>query len=225
MNIYWLECTLSQALYLQSKTILDDESKPPAVRARGHQLHSLHIVSQNSRSVTLVILSTALRGQFAENSNAARAGCYCANMYALAKGIKQDPIRRWSLPDRVFFACGACHILAYAFLTRYPDAGFKPIWIKPAEGYTGNHVAVVKEDQVFDYHGHSSWSRLLEHTNRKASRWWPGWSAELVELPPDVLVSEAKSREYEGLWLREPGQFLHDAMPRAVEFLKRFPAP
>jgi hypothetical protein len=38
-------------------------------------------------------------------------------MYILANGsVKQDPVRRWSLPDRVFFACGACHILAYAFL-------------------------------------------------------------------------------------------------------------
>jgi hypothetical protein len=43
-----------------------------------------------------------------------------------------------------------------------------------------------------------------------------------VPLPRDVLVSEVKSRAVDGLWLREPGQFLHDALPRARHFLDRF---
>jgi hypothetical protein len=30
---------------------------------------------------------------------------------------------------------------------------------------------------------------------------------------------------YDGLWLREPSQFLHDALPRARRFLDRFSAP
>lgn len=46
-----------------------------------------------------------------------------------------------------------------------------------------------------------------------------------MELPPEVLVSEAKSRTYDGLWLREPKQFLHDALPRARRFLDRLPNP
>jgi hypothetical protein len=32
---------------------------------------------------------------------------------------KSNAEMRWALPDRVFFACGACHILAYAFLQRW----------------------------------------------------------------------------------------------------------
>ncbi|MGI9385865.1 MAG: hypothetical protein ACR2OX_00400 [Methyloligellaceae bacterium] len=146
-------------------------------------------------------------------------------MYLLGKGIKQDPVRRWALPDRVFFACGACHILAYAFLDRYPDLGFKPLWIKPANGFAGNHIVAVSGEDAFDYHGHSSWKRLLDHTKKKADHWWPGWHAELVELPMDVLISEPKSRAYDGLWLREHKQFLHDALPRARRFLDRFPPP
>jgi hypothetical protein len=146
-------------------------------------------------------------------------------MYVLAPGVKEDPVRRWSLPDRVFFASGACHILAYAFLKNYPRAGFTPLWIKPARGFTGNHIVVVRNNVVFDYHGFSSWSRHLEHTNAKANRWWPGWRAQLISLPMDVLISEPKSREYDGLWLREPKQFLHDALPRAERFLRRFPQP
>jgi hypothetical protein len=52
-----------------------------------------------------------------------------------------------------------------------------------------------------------------------------GLARPVIALPPDVLVSEEKSRRYEGLWLREPRQFLHDALPRARAFLRRFPAP
>jgi hypothetical protein len=143
-------------------------------------------------------------------------------MYVLPPGIKQDPHRRWALPDRIFFACGGCHILAYAFLMKYPHSGFSPLWIKPAKGFTGNHILVARGDSAFDYHGHSSLGRLLDHTKAKANRWWPGWTAELIDLPTEVLVSETKSRQYDGLWLREPKQFLHDALPRAQRFLTRF---
>jgi hypothetical protein len=38
-------------------------------------------------------------------------------------------------------------------------------------------------------------------------------------LPADVLISEQRSRQIEGRWLREPKQFLHDALPRARNFL------
>ena len=138
---------------------------------------------------------------------------------------KSDQAKRWALPDRVFFACGACHILAYAFLESYGARDRKAIWLKPALGFTGNHIFVDGTEWVFDYHGYSDRARFLTHTYSKARRWWPGWQASLVELPLDVLVSEEKSRTYDGLWLRQPEQFLHDALPRARAFLNRFPPP
>jgi hypothetical protein len=55
-------------------------------------------------------------------------------MYRLRPGIKQNPEKRWALPDRVFFACGACHILAYAFLRRFPDRDFRAVWIQAGPG-------------------------------------------------------------------------------------------
>jgi hypothetical protein len=146
-------------------------------------------------------------------------------MYRAPPGTKSDPEKRWALTERVFFACGACHILAYAFLETYRDAGFGAVWIKPASGFTGNHIVAVRDDRAFDYHGNSNWPALLAHTTAKANRWWPGWTATLVPLPSDVLISEPLSRTYDGLWLREPGQFLHDALPRAHAFLARFPPP
>lgn len=138
---------------------------------------------------------------------------------------KRDPVQRWALPDRIFFACGACHILAYAFLERYGSPDMQALWLRPAAGYTGNHIFIATDDSVFDYHGYTGRQRFLDHTFRKARHWWPGWDATLEALPRDVLVSEARSRTHEGLWLREPGQFLHDALPRARQFLDRFPAP
>lgn len=146
-------------------------------------------------------------------------------MFLLKHSVKRKPELQWALGDRQFFACGACHILAYAFLERYARAGFGAVWIKPAPGHIGNHVIATDGKLAFDYHGFSAWPHLLSHTVRKAERLIPGWSHTLVPLPHDVLISEAKSKTIDGLWLRGPEQFLHDALPRARAYLDRFTPP
>ena len=142
-------------------------------------------------------------------------------MYITKVG-RGDLAGKWALPDRIFFACGACHILAYVAIQTFPELDFKAIWIKPRPGYIGNHIVAVSGSTAFDYHGFSGWGTLLDHMTGKARRWWPGWDADLIELPADVLISEARSRTYEGLWLRQPDQFLHDALPRAHRFVGQF---
>jgi 8-oxo-dGTP diphosphatase len=99
------------------------------------------------------------------------------------------------------------------------------VWIKPDGGHIGNHVFVDGGDWAFDYHGYSAKPHFLAHVWRGARRRWPGWNGTLASLPRDVLISEQKSRTYDGLWLREPRQFLHDAMPRAYSYLDRFCEP
>jgi hypothetical protein len=138
---------------------------------------------------------------------------------------KNDPVKRWALPDRVFFACGACHVLVWAFFEQYPDQKATPLWISPKEGYIGSHIVVASDKWVFDYHGYSCREKYFKHTFAGAQRKWPGWHASPVELPVEVLVSEKLSRDYKGLWLREPDQFLHNALPRARSFLDRFQPP
>ncbi len=113
-------------------------------------------------------------------------------------------------------------MLAFAFLERYPDLGFRARWIKPAAGFTGNHIYVTDGINAFDYHGLTTEQRLLTFGFTRMRRFFPGWDATLVDLPTDVLVSEQRSREIEGLWLREPKQFLYDAVPRARSFLDKF---
>ena len=54
---------------------------------------------------------------------------------------ERDPRLRWSLPDRVFFACGACHILVYAFLERCGMPDERMVWLKPDAGFTGTMLS------------------------------------------------------------------------------------
>ena len=138
---------------------------------------------------------------------------------------KSDPAKRWNLPDRVFFACGACHILAHAFLDRHTTRTMQPLWLRPFEGYTGSHIIVMWNEWAFDYHGYSKRTDLIAHYFKRARQRWPGWNAELTLLPRNVLISEQKSKEIKGLWLREPDQFLHNALPRAEPYLDRFGPP
>ncbi len=140
-------------------------------------------------------------------------------------GAKRDPVKQWALPDRVFFAAGACHMLAYAFLEAYRHDGFEPRWIRPASGHTGNHIIVVRDECVFDYHGFCEWTGYWAHTVRRANQWWPGWSADVVTVTMDALVSRRHARRYEGLWMKEPRDFLFDPLARARRYLRRFPAP
>lgn len=142
-------------------------------------------------------------------------------MYIIDQAKKDDPHIRWNLPDRIFFACGACQVLAYVFITEYARQGCEAIWIKPAPDFRGNHIVAVSGTTAFDYHGFTNWQALLRHEHAKATRWWPGWNHTLVKLPQKVLISEAKSKTYDGLWLRQPDQFLHDPSPRARAFIER----
>ena len=113
-------------------------------------------------------------------------------------------------------------MLAYAFLEKYADLGFHARWIKPAPSYIGHHIFVTDGSHAFDYHGLTTEAQLLSLSFRRAQRFFPGWDATLIDLPTDVPISEARSRQIDGLWLREPKQFLHDALPRARAFLDKF---
>ena len=98
--------------------------------------------------------------------------------------------------------------------------------LKPSPGFTGHHNILRGEAGGFDYQRFSRPDRFLAHTFGRAKHHWPGWDASQVELPKSVLISEAGSRDFDhDLRLREPLQFLHDAMPRARDYLRRFPAP
>lgn len=148
---------------------------------------------------------------------------YCRTMYVRrTPGSKRDPVKQWRLPDRVFFAAGACHILAFAFLQSRPKNGFEPRWIRPIAGHTGNHIVLARGDLVFDYHGYSRWNSFWSHTKRRANQWWPGWDADIVPIHAEALISNREALPYVGLHMKEPKDYLYDPLPRALHYLARF---
>lgn len=138
-------------------------------------------------------------------------------MYVLKPGIKRDPVRRWALPDRIFFGHGACHILAGVYLRRPPLAGFRAERIIPAEGFAGAHVTVTDGTIAFDYHGYSLRDRLLDHHRKGWSRRSPGWDCTIERVDFDLLDTAALNQRK----MLGPDQYLHDAVARAERFIAR----
>ncbi len=122
----------------------------------------------------------------------------------------------WHRGDRAFFQAGACHILADAFLRRYPGSKFRPLLIQPLPGFRGSHIVAASPTVVFDWHGFSERATFLTHYFRKLRRFFPGWDATLVE-PASFMSSEFFAR-YDH---RAPHQFLHDPTIRAEAFVTR----
>jgi hypothetical protein len=141
-------------------------------------------------------------------------------MYTPKPGTKQDPVRRWNLYDRAFFGHGACHILAFVYLERFANRGFYPEWIKPGDGFRGNHVFVTNGDLAFDYRGYLCRNKLLAHHNKQYSRQYPGWNAELVRVESNLCNSDELAAL--GMYVLSPAGFLHDPLPRAKSFLSRY---
>jgi hypothetical protein len=138
-------------------------------------------------------------------------------MYVLKPGIKADPHRRWSLPDRVFFGHGACHILAGVFLDQPPLPGFYSERVVPTEGFPGNHVYVTNGVVAFDYHGYSRRERLLEHHKRVWSSQYDGWLGAIERVDFELLsTTDLNARK-----MRGPDQYLHDPIPRARRFIEQ----
>ena len=142
-------------------------------------------------------------------------------MYVLKAGIKEDPRKRWNLKDRIFFGNGACHILAGAFLEIAPLKGFHAEWIRPHEGFSGNHFYVTDGIVAFDFHGYSLRSRLLHYYRRRRSGRQPHWDADIVHVDFDLLDTASLNRvNHLG-----PDQYLEDPRPRAERYLARIDHP
>lgn len=138
-------------------------------------------------------------------------------MYVLKPGIKQDPARRWALPDRIFFGHGACHILSGVFQQRFPDWGFWAVLIRPRDGFGGSHVFTTDGQIAFDYHGYSVLERLLAHHRKVSKSRFPEWRADVVRVDfPLLNTNELNARN-----MRGPDQYYGDPVVRAHRYLDR----
>ncbi|MFL4471624.1 hypothetical protein ACERZ8_17735 [Tateyamaria armeniaca] len=136
-------------------------------------------------------------------------------MYHARPGIKDDAEKRWALPDRAFFAHGACHILAGVFLRTAPRPGFRAERIVPNGTYPGNHIYVTDGHVAFDYRGYVARDRLLAWFRQGWGTRVPGWSGTLEAVRFDLLDTGALNARK----MRGPDQYLHDPIPRARAFL------
>ena len=129
---------------------------------------------------------------------------------------KSDLKNSFYRPDRPFFASGACHVLAHAFIESNGEE-WQPVMICPEAGFRGSHVFVTNYRLVFDYHGFSSEAFFIDHYFKKMQRFFPDWRASLVELTMSPVSEEFCSRFNH----RRPDQFYEDPRPRAFKYVHR----
>ncbi len=139
-------------------------------------------------------------------------------MYILKPGIKENPEKRWALPDRAFFGHGACHILAGTYLENIAPPTFYAVWIKPIKDFSGYHIFITNGEITFDYHGYSTYEKLIAHHRKGWSTIYENWDCTLQKVDFNLLNTSAlNSRRMKG-----PNQYLHNPIHRASKFIEKF---
>ena len=133
---------------------------------------------------------------------------------------KADQALSWSRPDEEFFAAGACHVLTAAFLTAYPTAGFAA-WVVVPGGERGAHMVALGQDVVFDWMGYTERDVFLREYFEAIRAVFPRWTADFRPGPADPIGWEF----CRAAGWRHPSQFWRDPLPRALAYLRQFPAP
>lgn len=131
---------------------------------------------------------------------------------------RADQFLSWQRDDKSFFAAGACHVLAWAFLRRDDRAlGFSPVGLHRVGADYVNHVYVSNGTWAFDHDGWTREDELLAVT--RAARWQanPGERIERVTISRDL---ERFCAEHS---CRLPTQYAFDPFPRANAYLERVP--
>ena len=128
---------------------------------------------------------------------------------------RADQLLSWNRDNVPFFAAGACHILAFAFLETYPQAGFHPVGLWPRGAANPSHVYVTNETWAFDFDGWTPEAELLAVT-RAAE---PDADYERRPVLTD-LRTFCHSHDH-----RDRPHFAFDPWDRALRYLAQFPAP
>ena len=128
---------------------------------------------------------------------------------------RRDPRLSWARPDPAFFASGACHVLAYRFLLRHPDASFRIVLLRPRDGLPGTHVYATDGAWAFDFNGWVREADLLAVTAAACRARWPAWDVDRIEVDPVVDLED-----FCRAWAhRPPSDFPGDVQERADRYL------
>jgi hypothetical protein len=128
---------------------------------------------------------------------------------------RADQLASWNRDDVRFFAAGACHILAFAFLEAYPEPGFRTVGVWARGQADPMHAYVTDGAWAFDFDGWTPANELLAAT-RAAE---PGADYEQRTIDTDLStfcrVHNHRDRPY----------YAFDPWQRALRYIAQFPTP
>ncbi|RCV48146.1 hypothetical protein [Marinitenerispora sediminis] len=128
---------------------------------------------------------------------------------------RRDQLLSWNREDTAFFAAGACHILAFAFLETYPEAGFRAMGLWPRGERDPGHVYVTDGTWAFDHGGWTRPGELLAVTRA---------AEPAADLRPQAI--NAGLDTFCACHRHRPRQrFAFDPWSRALRYIARFPPP
>ncbi|MFX0578762.1 hypothetical protein [Nocardia nepalensis] len=137
-------------------------------------------------------------------------------MYIPCAVFRRTPLERadqdlaWHRDDQWFFAAGACHILAYAFLETHSHRfTAKGLW--PADAADPGHVYVSDGTRAFDHCGWTLERELLAVS--RAVEPAANYQSRAIRMGLDELCARH--------WHRTRAEFLHDPWPRAHAYIAR----
>ena len=142
-----------------------------------------------------------------------------ASRYRRTAAERADQLLSWQRSDKAFFAAGACHVLAWAFLQRYPAAGFAPVGLQESGEPVVSHVYVGDGRRAFDHDGWTLEDELLTVTRAATASQTPGTLVERLALPGELTAFCARHNS------RLPSQYAFDPWPRALAYIARFEPP
>ncbi len=128
----------------------------------------------------------------------------------------RDPFLAWKRDDVPFFAAGACHILAYMFLSLDDSGKYKLIHVKPKTHNKGNHMYVSDGTWAFDFNGWTLEKELLAAYTDACREIYDEWEYERIVVEDKfndyILKTNHKPPEY----------FPYLPWERAYNYIKKF---
>jgi hypothetical protein len=142
-------------------------------------------------------------------------------MYRSSAQFRRTPAERadqmlsWNRDDVRFFAAGACHILAFAFLVAYPEAGFRTVGVWAGGQAHPMHVYAADGQCAFDFDGWTPVDELLTVT--RAAEPDAGYEQRVIDtdLPAFCREHNHRDRPY----------YAFDPWERALRYIAQFPTP
>jgi hypothetical protein len=139
-----------------------------------------------------------------------------SSLYRRTPEEKADERLAWARPDRAVFAAGACHVLAYRFIERMPEAEFRAIHIHPRGVDLPYHMFATDGTIAFDFNGFSD-DVVLRRVNAEAMRTQDSsWEAEFVVIEDDLETFCRLNN------CRPPPMYPGDIIARADRYLDQF---